>query len=76
MADKNADSLNTLFDEKSMFVHMGGTWGKTQELSVIKSGEIWYKKAAVYAVTVFQRTKLIANNGPLNTVTKTPSAKY
>ena len=33
MADKNVDSLNVLFDDKSMFVHMGGSWGKTQELS-------------------------------------------
>ncbi len=52
MADKNIDSLNILFDEKSMFVHMGGSWGKTQELATIKSGGIWYKKAAVYAVIV------------------------
>jgi Domain of unknown function (DUF4440) len=52
MADKNVDSLNLLFDEKSMFIHMGGSWGKTQELSTIKSGGIWYKKAAVYGVIV------------------------
>lgn len=52
MADKNIDALNTLFDEKAMFVHMGGSWGKTQELEVIKSGGIWYKKAEVYSVTV------------------------
>lgn len=52
MADKNVDSLNTLFDEKSMFVHMGGSWGKTQELTVIKSGQIHYKKAEVYSVLV------------------------
>lgn len=44
MADKNVDSLNALFDEKSVFVHMGGSWGKAQELSTIKSGGIWYKK--------------------------------
>ena len=50
MSDKNVDSLNVLFDEKSMFVHMGGSWGKTQELATIKSGGIWYKKAEVYAV--------------------------
>jgi len=25
MADKNVDSLNALFDEKSVFVHMGGS---------------------------------------------------
>ena len=52
MADKNVDSLNVLFDDKSMFVHMGGSWGKSQEISTIKSGGIWYKKAAVYSVLV------------------------
>ena len=50
MADKKVDSLETLFDDRAMFTHMGGTWGKTQELATIKSGGIWYKKAAVYAV--------------------------
>lgn len=50
MADKNADSLNMLFDDKAMFIHMGGSWGKIQELNVIKSGGIWYKKAQVYSV--------------------------
>ena len=52
MAGKNVDSLNVLFDDKSMFVHMGGSWGKEQELNVIKSGAIWYKKAEVYSVLV------------------------
>ena len=52
MADKNVDSLVTLFHEKSMFVHMGGSWGKTQEINVIKEGTIWYKKAEVYSVIV------------------------
>src|SRR4029078_10354579 len=52
MADKNVESLNVLFDYKSMFIHMGGSWGKTQEINTIKSGGIWYKKAEVYAVIV------------------------
>jgi hypothetical protein len=52
MADKNTDSLALLFDEKSVYVHMGGSWGKEQELNVIKSGGIWYKKADVHAVSV------------------------
>jgi hypothetical protein len=52
MADKNVDSLNVLFDDKAMFIHMGGSWGKGPELSTIKSGGIWYKKAAVYSVLV------------------------
>jgi hypothetical protein len=50
MADKNVDALSSLFDDRSMFTHMGGTWGKTQELATVKSGGIWYKKANVYAV--------------------------
>lgn len=52
MAEKDVDSLNKVFDDQAMFTHMGGTWGKTQELATIKSGGIWYKKAAVYAVVV------------------------
>ena len=52
MSDKNADSLSILFHEKSMFIHMGGTWGKQQEINVIKSGGIWYKKAEVYLASV------------------------
>ena len=51
MSDKNVDKLAALFNEKSMFVHMGGSWGKSQELEVIKSGNIWYKKASVYSTT-------------------------
>ena len=64
MADKNVDSLNLLFDEKSMFVHMGGSWGKEQELSVIKSGGIWYKKAEVYTVSVniIDNTAILLND--------------
>lgn len=45
MADKNVEPLNDLFHEKSMFVHMGGSWGKTREIDVIKGGGIWYKKS-------------------------------
>ena len=52
MSDKNADSLSILFHDKSMFIHMGGTWGKQQEINVIKSGGIWYKKAEVYSASV------------------------
>ncbi len=52
MADKNTDVLNNLFHDKSVFVHMGGSWGKEQELNVIKSGNIWYKKADIHEVSV------------------------
>lgn len=70
MAEKNVDSLNVLFDDKSMFVHMGGSWGKTQELATIKSGGIWYKKAEVYAVVVniFGNTAILLNDIDLQAV--------
>ena len=64
MADKNVDSLNGLFDEKCVFVHMGGSWGKSQELNTIKGGGIWYKKAEIYAVIVniFGNTAILLND--------------
>jgi len=70
MADKNVDSLNVLFNDKSMFVHMGGSWGKTQELATIKSGGIWYKKAEVYSVIVnmFGNTAILLNDIDLEAV--------
>jgi len=52
MADKNADKLAGLFLEQAMFVHMGGSWGKEQEVNIIRSGGIWYKKADIHDVTV------------------------
>ncbi|MBU2525089.1 MAG: nuclear transport factor 2 family protein [Bacteroidetes bacterium] len=52
MADKQTEKLANLFDEKSVFVHMGGSWGKEQEVNVIKSGGIWYKKADIHEVSV------------------------
>ena len=64
MSDKNVDSLSLLFDDKSMFIHMGGSWGKTQELATIKIGGIWYKHAEVYAVIVnmFGNTAILLND--------------
>lgn len=64
MSDKNVDTLKKLFDEKCMFVHMGGTWGKATELTTIKDGGIWYKKAEVYSVTVnmFGKTAILFND--------------
>lgn len=52
MADKEADKLAELFDDKSVFVHMGGAWGKQREVDIIRSGGIWYKKADVHEVSV------------------------
>lgn len=52
MADKNVDKLAPLFHDESKFVHMSGTWKKDQELEIIKSGSIWYKKADIKDVAV------------------------
>ena len=52
MADKNVDKLAPLFHDESKFVHMSGTWKKDEELEIIKSGSIWYKKADVKDVAV------------------------
>ncbi|HEY8929073.1 MAG TPA: nuclear transport factor 2 family protein [Mucilaginibacter sp.] len=70
MADKNVEALNGLFDEKCVFVHMGGSWGKTQELNTIKGGMIWYKKAEVYgaSVNIFGNTAILLNDIDLQAV--------
>ena len=52
MAEKNTDKLSQLFDEKAKFVHMSGTWKKDEEIEIIKTGSIWYKKADVHDVAV------------------------
>ncbi|WP_276371866.1 nuclear transport factor 2 family protein [Chryseolinea sp. H1M3-3] len=63
MADKNVDKLKDLFDDKSVFVHMGGSWGKEQELNVIESGGIHYKKADVLeaSVQIIGNTAIVLN---------------
>ena len=63
MADKDVDKLETLFHDKSKFVHMSGTWNKDRELEIIESGSIWYKKAEVHdvVVEVFDNTAVLWN---------------
>jgi hypothetical protein len=52
MSERKADSLEALFHEKAVFVHMGGSWGKEQELEIIRSGGIHYKQADIHEVSV------------------------
>ena len=52
MAEKNVDALEGLFHEKSVFTHMGGSWPRKQELEIIKSGGIHYKKADIEEASV------------------------
>jgi hypothetical protein len=52
MSERKVDSLDAIFHEEAVFVHMGGSWGKEQELEIIKSGGIHYKQADIHEVSV------------------------
>ena len=52
MAARNVETLDALFHEKAVFVHMGGAWGKEREMEIIRSGEIHYKQADIHEVSV------------------------
>jgi ketosteroid isomerase-like protein len=52
MSEREVDSLAALFHEDAVFVHMGGTMSKNQELEVIRSGGIHYKNVDIQEVSV------------------------
>ena len=52
MSERNVDALSALFHEDAVFVHMGGTMPRSQELEVINSGGIHYKQAEIQDVSV------------------------
>ena len=52
MSERKVDSLAALFHEKAVFVHMGATMSKDQELHIIESGEIQYKDVDIQEVSV------------------------
>lgn len=63
MSERNLDSLAALFHEQAVFVHMGGTMSRSQELDVIRSGGIHYKNAEIQATSVrFAGTTAIVLN--------------
>lgn len=70
MAERNVDSLSALFHEDAVFVHMGGTMTKDQELGVIRSGAIQYRNAEVQAssVRVIDTTAVVLNTIRLTAV--------
>ena len=72
MADKNVDKLAVLFDDKSKFVHMSGTWKKDEELEIIKTGSIWYKNAKVHdtAIEIFGKTAIVWNRITLEAIVR------
>jgi hypothetical protein len=47
MSERKVDSLDALFHEKAVFVHMGATMAKEQKLNVIRSGAIQYKAVVI-----------------------------
>jgi 4-carboxymuconolactone decarboxylase len=52
MSERKVDSLDALFHEKAVFVHMGGTMSKEEELDVIRSGRIHYKNVDIQEASV------------------------
>jgi hypothetical protein len=63
MSERNVDALSALFHEKAVFVHMGGTMSRDQELGVIKGGMIHYKHAEILEASVrFAGTTAIVLN--------------
>jgi hypothetical protein len=52
MSEREVDSLAALFHEKAVFVHMGGTMSRDQELEVISSGAIHYKDVDIQEASV------------------------
>ncbi|HMR57355.1 MAG TPA: nuclear transport factor 2 family protein [Cyclobacteriaceae bacterium] len=77
MADKNVDKLAVLFDDKSKFVHMSGTWKKDEELDIIKTGSIWYKKATIHdtAIEITGKTAIVWNRITLESEVRGNDAK-
>ena len=72
MSDKDVDKLDKLFDSKAKFVHMSGTWKKDEELDIIKTGRIWYKKSTVKdtAVEISGNTSIVWNRITLDAVVR------
>ena len=77
MADKAVDKLEPLFHDKAKFVHMSGTWKKTEELDIIKTGSIWYKQTDVHdvAAEVVDNTAIVWSRITLTAVVRGADAK-
>ena len=72
MSDKDVGKLEKLFDDKAKFVHMSGTWKKDEELDIIKTGRIWYKKATIKdsAVEILGKTAIVWNRITLDAIVR------
>ena len=63
MSERKVDFLDALFHEQAVFVHMGATMTKTQELEVIRSGGIQYKTVEIQEASVrfIDKTAVLLN---------------
>jgi hypothetical protein len=52
MSQRKMERLAALFHEQAVFVHMGATMTKEQELEVISSGQIHYKDTDIQETSV------------------------
>lgn len=70
MAERNVDTLAALFHDDAVFVHMGGARGRTQELDIIRGGQIHYKHAEIFdaSVRVIGATAILLNRIRLDAV--------
>lgn len=72
MAEKKVDSLAALFHDSAVFVHMSRTMSRDQELEIIRTGGIWYKRAAIReaSVKVMGPTAVLLNRIQLDAVVR------
>jgi ketosteroid isomerase-like protein len=70
MAERKTDQLATLFHHDAAFVHMGATLSKDQELDVISTGKIHYKRADIQdaSVKIMGDTAILLNKLRLDAV--------
>jgi hypothetical protein len=63
MAERKMDALSALFHEEAVFVHMGGSMPRNQELETIRSGAIQYKNAEIQeaSVRIIGTTAIVLN---------------
>ena len=72
MSERKIDSLATLFDDQAVFVHMSRTMSKSQELDVIRTGDIHYKHAEIFETSVrfIGTTAIVLNRIRLDAVVR------
>lgn len=70
MSERKVDTLAALFHRDAMFVHMGGSMSRAQELEVIRSGGIHYKHTEIFeaSAVVVGSTGIVYNRIRLDAV--------